>query len=238
MMSKDHRGQVFYFSPEARAAIKAEASPSNATGPTDQTWVSTNDALSALVWRTVMAAQFPLEDMEPGSDPVSVYNIAIDGRLRTGRPIHPRTLGCFLGWVAPSMPIRAMLTTASLADVALLVRGALLGAGGRHTDDVAAVAEGLDDVDRLVPTAFLDVPGRNCVQSSWAGFELYGLDWGRALGGRIEAVRAPDVGVINGAQIVLPVLPDGGIEVLVGVERSCLHRLVLDPLWMRFAEPR
>lgn len=50
MLSDAHRGLVFYFSPEALTELKAEASPANATDKTDQKWVSTNDALSALLW--------------------------------------------------------------------------------------------------------------------------------------------------------------------------------------------
>ncbi|KAL4913545.1 hypothetical protein BDW62DRAFT_214113 [Aspergillus aurantiobrunneus] len=187
MLSPSHRGQVFYFSSESLAALKAESLPAHATEPSDQSWISTNNALSALVWRTVMA--------------------------RTDPKVHPDTLGCFLEYVAVSMLIRKMLSTLNLADLAQL-----------------------DDVDRLVPTAFLDVPGFNCVLTSRINFELYGLDWGSLPGSRIEAVRVPHVGCINGCQVVLPVLPDGGMEVVVGVEESCLHRLLEDPLlakvWM------
>ncbi|KAJ9133262.1 Enoyl-hydratase isomerase family [Pleurostoma richardsiae] len=236
MVSRSHRGQVFYFSPESLAALKAEASPTRATGLTDQKWISTNDAVSALLWRTVMAVQSPLETLE--GDPVSVFNIAIDGRLRTDPPVHPNTLGCFLEYVAVSAPIRKMLSSLSLADLAILIRKALIRANNQFTDDVVALVEGLEDVDRLVPTAFLDVPGNHCVQTSWANFELYGLEWGAALGGKIQAVRAPSVGVINGLQVALPVLPDGGMEILVGVEESCLDRLLHEPLWMKFAQPR
>ncbi|KAL1982376.1 hypothetical protein VTN96DRAFT_1407 [Rasamsonia emersonii] len=236
MLSPNHRGQVFYFSPAALASLKAEASPANATEPSDQAWISTNDALSALLWRTVMAVQSPLDSLE--GDPVSVFNIAIDGRKRTDPPVHPNTLGCFLEYVAVSAPIRKILGSASLADLAILIRKALQRADGQFTDDVTALIEKLEDVNRLVPTAFLDVPGLNCVQTSWVNFELYSLDWGSLLGGKIDAVRAPHVGVINGLQVVLPVLPDGGIEVLVGVEASCLDRLLHEPLWTKFAEAR
>lgn len=239
MLSPSHRGQVFYFSPAALAALKAEAAPANATQqPTGQDWISTNDALSALVWRTVMAVQNPVDKLGDDDDPVSVFNIAIDGRRRTDPPVHPRTLGCFLEYVAVTARIREMLTSLSLADLAVRIRKALLRADGQFTDDVVALVDRLEDVDRLVPTAFLDVPGNHCVQTSWANFELYGLDWGDALGGKIQAVRAPSVGVINGLQVMLPVLPDGGMEVLVGVEESCLEKLLSEPLWMKYAEPR
>ncbi|KAL1997859.1 hypothetical protein VTN02DRAFT_551 [Thermoascus thermophilus] len=237
MLSPDHRGQVFYFSPAALAALKAEASPVNATEPSDQPWISTNDALSALLWRTVMAVQSPLDSLQGDPDPVSVFNIAIDGRRRTDPPVHPSTLGCFLEYIAVSAPIRQILGSASLADLAIRIRRAIRRADhGPFTDDVVTLIDRLDDVDRLVPTAFLDVPGFHCVQTSWVDFELYSLDWGPRLGGRIDAVRAPHVGVINGLQVVLPVLPDGGVEVLVGVEAGCLDRLLREPLWTRFAE--
>lgn len=236
MTSLNHRGQVYYFSPESLAALKEDASPANATKPTDQSWISTNDALSALLWRTVMTVQNPVEKLE--GDPMSVFNIALDGRQRTNPKIHPETLGCFLEWVAPSVSIREMLTTLNIADLAVLIRKALLRANNEFTDDVAALVDSLEDVDRLVATAFLDVPGNNCVQSSWLGFELYGIQWGPLLGHQIQSVRLPHLGVINGAQLVLPKLPNGGMEILIGVEANCLDLLLKDPLFNKYGVAR
>ncbi|KAJ5710599.1 hypothetical protein N7488_004755 [Penicillium malachiteum] len=227
-----HRGQVYYFSPESLARLKADASPVYATQPTDQKWISTNDALSALLWRTVMAVQHPIEGLE--EYPVSVFNVALDGRQLADPPVHPNTLGCFLEWTAPSASIRDMLTKFSIADLAILIRKAVTRADNHFTDDVVTLVHSVEVVDRLVATAFLDVPGNHCVQSSWLGFELYGIEWGPVLGSKIEAVRTPHVGIINGAQIVLPPLANGGMEVLVGVESNCLDRLLNDPLFNKY----
>lgn len=129
MLSKAHRGQVFYLSPEARVALKEDASPRNATSANTtitqaQAYISTNDAVVALIWRAVMGAQHPLETLE--GDPVSVCNVAIDGRLRTDPAVHPRTLGNFLTWTAATLPIRTMLDgSTNIADVALAIRRAL-----------------------------------------------------------------------------------------------------------------
>ncbi|PLB40383.1 transferase family-domain-containing protein [Aspergillus candidus] len=235
MLSPNHCAQVFYFSPQALVALKAEASPAHATQPSDQEWISTNDALSALLWRTVMNVQSPLATLE--GDPTSVFNVAIDGRRRTSPPVHPETLGCFLGYIAVTMSIRRMLGELSLADLAILIRQAIQRADGQYVDDVAMLAEKLEDVNRLVPTAFLDVPGYNCVLTSWTGFSMYDVEWGAMLG-KIEAVRVPAIGVINGCQVVFPPLPDGGIEILVGVENSCVDRLLADPLWTKYAVAR
>ena len=238
MRSKSHRGQVFYFSPEALQELKAETLPEKAALSRDQEWISTNDALSALLWRTVMAVQHPLDRLE--GDPVSYFDLAIDGRLRTNPPVHPHTLGCWLEYIDVSMPIRQLITTASLADIAILIRKAIERANrdGAYTDDLVAMIDKLEDVDRLVITSLLDMPGTNCMLTSWKDFALYNIDWGYKLGGNIQAVRAHSVGVINGLQVVLPELPDGGLEVLVGVEESCLERLMNEPLWNRFAVAR
>lgn len=126
MTSPNYRGQVFYFSPESLAASKAEASPANATEPSDHKWISTNNALSALLWRTVMAVQSPLKTLE--GDPVSIFNIAIDGRQRTGPKVHRDTLGCFLEYVAVSAPIRNMLSALNVADLAIKIRETILRA--------------------------------------------------------------------------------------------------------------
>lgn len=61
------------------------------------------------------------------------------------------------------------------------------------------------------------------------------MSWGKALGDKIQAVRSPEVGVINGTQVTLPAPVQGGLEVLVGVEESCLEKLLHDPLWNKFA---
>ncbi|KAK2789224.1 hypothetical protein FQN52_006316 [Onygenales sp. PD_12] len=144
MLSRSHRGQVFYFSPDSLLALKAEASPANTTQSSDQSWVSTNDALSALLWRTVMAAQSPLENL--AGDPVSIFNIAIDGRQRT----NPKS-------------------SLNIADLAIRIRKSILAVGNQFADDMVTLVAQLEDVDRLVQIAFLDVPGFNCVQTSCFG---------------------------------------------------------------------
>lgn len=111
-----------------------------------------------------MAVQNPIDSLGD-ADPVSSFAIAIDGRPRTDPPVHPRTLGCFLEYVAVEMPIQKMLKC-NLADIAVEIRKSVAKADKHWTDDVVALVDRLEDVDRIVPKAFTDVPGYNCVQSS------------------------------------------------------------------------
>ncbi|KAG5772033.1 hypothetical protein H9Q72_001646 [Fusarium xylarioides] len=221
------------------AFLKAEASPDRVTRPTDQQWISTNDAFSALMWRTAVAVQAPITSLEDGENPHSVFNIAVDGRKRTDPAVHPQTLGCFLQYISVSAPIRDILSTLSLADLAVLIRKEVtLRLDDQFTDDVVTLVDQLEDVTRLVPTAFLDVLGKSSVQTSWAEFDLATVEWGPLLGDRIEAIRCPNTGILPGCHVVLPTLPDGGVEVVFGTEGRLLQKVLDDPLWMRFAEPR
>lgn len=170
MLSNTHRGQVFHFTREALDALKAEAAPSNAANPspTDPKYISTNDALSALLWRTVMAVQNPVDSLGD-ADPVSAFALAIDGRSRTNPPVHPQTQGCFLEYVGVELPIRKMLT-GKLADIAMAIRRSIARVDKEWTDDVITLIDGLEDVNRITPKAFTDVPGYHCVQSSVSTF--------------------------------------------------------------------
>lgn len=166
MLSDTHRGQVFHFSRESLDALKAEAAPCNVTNPcpTDPKYISTNDALSALLWRTVMAVQNPIESLGD-ADPESAFALAIDGRLRTNPPVHRQTQGCFLEYLGVDLPIREILT-GKLADIAVAIRKTVARADGEWTDELVALIDRLEDVNRIVPKALTDVPGYNCVQSS------------------------------------------------------------------------
>lgn len=243
MLTTTHRAQIFYFSPESLAKLKKEANPANATEPSDQKWISTNDAICALIWRSIMAAQFSSRTLESEGrgesedDPITHFGIWMDGRLRTDPKIHPEALGCFMTCCGATVPLRKMLGQLTIADLSVLVRKAITSTEGHSINDVAALVNNQEHPTRLVLSANLDLSGKNVSLSSWVNYDLYSLDWGSMLGGRIEAVRMPRIGMIHGAQVVLPVLPNGGVEVMTGIEGEFLDRLLQDPVLRRFAVP-
>lgn len=255
LTSEGHVGQIFYFSAESLEQLKKDLYPKNNNpqpAPGEPTYISTNDALTALSWRSIMAAQYPPDKIK--GDEMSTFNMAVDGRLRMQPPIDKATLGSFAEFIGVTMPLRRMVlplddadleTSSSMeivAEMALRIRKAVLDMdaefGVAFTNDILRLIGGLDDVRFLSPTAFLDCPGLCCSQTSWAELELYGLRWGPALGHRIRAIRAPSNGILNGMQIMMPELPGGGREMLCGINREDLPRLMIDPLWRRYAEPR
>ena len=241
-----HHAHVYRFTAEAIRALKEECSPSNVRLlkgqiPADQLpkFVSTNDVLTALLWRTVQRAEQADHSSIPADKP-SVAQVALDTRRRAHVPIHPHTLGNVVGYAATILPLPQVVSpeAASLADLAVLIRLAVAKCGTSYYDELAHYVENIDDINRLAGTAFLDMPGANVLQSNWSEFDYYNIEWGSAFGDHIKAVRFPAGGVCAGFQIIMPSPPGalkGSAEVLVDVSDQAWPRLLADETWARFA---
>ncbi|KAF6817489.1 enoyl- hydratase isomerase family [Colletotrichum sojae] len=248
LTSPIHHGHVFYFSPEALAALKEEASPANAKlfkgRESLPAFVTTNDAVTALVWRATQRAQQGATIRSLAEDPThspSIISVALDARRRAGVSMHKHTIGNLLGFAAPILDIREVISLedeVSIADLAIAIRLAVNKTEGTYLDDLNALVERLEDVNRLAAVMFLDMPGNHMMQSSWREFPYYDIQWGPAFGDKMLAIRPPSVGVCHSMQIVLPDRDPsrGGIEMFVGVENPAMERLLSDPLWRKYAQ--
>ncbi|KAM0280151.1 hypothetical protein ACHAQH_004223 [Verticillium albo-atrum] len=235
LFSKTSLSRVFYLSPESLETLKRDAAPSNATQPPDDVpWISTMDALMALIWRTVVRAQTPLDGLE--GDAVSRMSFGIDNRKRTALdpPLHPHTLGNFFSVNEAALPAREVLTKASVADLAAPIRRGLQRKDGRHYDSLVTVVRGLDHVERLVLSVITSL-ACSAMATSWADLEYYDVTWGPLLGDRVEALRTARAGVMN---TIMPRLPDGGIEVALTMEPDAHQAVLQDPVWTRYARLR
>ncbi|KAF2094192.1 hypothetical protein NA57DRAFT_60826 [Rhizodiscina lignyota] len=238
VLDPNHSAEVFHFSKSALQELKRNADPTNAQLPhEDVTWISTNDALSALLWRTVISCQFPLSSLAVDEDFDTHFTLALNGRSRVDPPLHPDTFGSYSSYAMASMSIRRLLTC-PLADVAIVIRRSHQTLTKTFYDDTMVMFNNLPDLGRIQPTAHLDMPGKRVTESSWSGVKVYELDWGNKLG-RIDALRVPDIGLANGLQIALPPLPaemGGGLEVVVGLMDDCKHRLNDEREWNMYAK--
>ncbi|KAK6199037.1 hypothetical protein LQW54_010165 [Pestalotiopsis sp. IQ-011] len=243
-----HHAHVFRFSPEAIQKLKAECSPANVRAlkgvvPQDKLpkFVSTNDVVTALLWRTAQRAEQADHAAYAGTETPSVAMVALDARRRTHVPVHKHTLGNIVGYSPAILPLAQVLDdrAASLADLACLVRMGVDKCGSTYYDEVAHYIENMDDVNRLAGTAFLDMPGKNVLQSNWSDFDYYGIEWGPAFGDYIKAVRFPAGGVCAGFQIIMPSppgTPSGTVDVLTDVSDEAWPRLLRDEVWSSYAK--
>ncbi|TGO31123.1 hypothetical protein BPAE_0001g00170 [Botrytis paeoniae] len=242
----DSHAHVYRFTPEAIRALKEECSPAKISSslkdkiPQEQlpTFVSTNDVLSALVWKSIQSAEHPDHSaLDPSK--LSIGMVALDARRRVHVPIHPHTLGNIIGFTTAVLPISQLISKDTpLADIACLVRQGVNKCGSTYYDEMAHYVERADDVNRIAGTAFLDMPGSNVLFSNWSDFDFYSIEWGPAFGDRIKSLRFPAGGVCAGFQVILPSpadAPQGTMEVLVSASNQAWPRLLRDETLLRFA---
>ncbi|KAJ4051606.1 hypothetical protein NW761_008625 [Fusarium oxysporum] len=243
LASPIHHGHIFYFSSEKIQELKEAAAPRNAKlfkSDDTSSYISTTDALTALVWRCTMTAQHGKKEGEDKPTGPSMVGLALDARRRAGKPIHKHTLGNILGFAPAILDIEKVLEheDVSLADVALVVRGAVNKSKDTYLATISSLVDSIGNVSRLIPAIFLDMPGNHALFSSWREFPFYDIQWGPALGGQIKAIRPPSVGVTHSMHIILPDRPDAGpgVEVFVGTENSAMENLLENPLWRQYAQ--
>lgn len=231
---------VFLISPTSLKALKAAATPiiETATHAKEPMWVSTNDAVSALIWRSLVVVAF--EGNEYKDEPLSCCQVAVNARPKMDPPLPADYFGCALTFGTSNLPVSSILVPSSLSTMALMIRQSIMKVTAPYIESVIAMIHKAPDYRRLIPTSFIDLLGRDSVQTSWSAFPLYDYDWGQALGGKCERVRAPKMGMFNGLQTVLPALPEsqgGDFEVMIGLEPHVMEKLKKDPVWSEYCKP-
>lgn len=199
--------------------------------PASTPYVSTDDALSAFVWQSIMRARLPrlhgdspvlfarsvdirgyvgISSAYPGFAQCMTYHDKFSARQLVERP---------LGIVAADLRTAIAPATSTLAydarSLATLVHStpdkskvSLLGGGFDMTRDV--------------------------MLNSWANQDAYRLDFGCGLG-LPEAVRRPRFDAFQGLVYLLPKRPDGEVGVAVCLSEEDLQRLEDDVRFKEFA---
>lgn len=233
---------IFFFPKHKLAALKVMALEGN-YGQGGDAWISTSDALHALlgccIHATNDANSWPRGDKSPELWlPVNVRRI-LDPPLPAGY------IGNALFLLIVSAPSGTMeLTPAKVAEIAHLIRKQIKELDERSIRKAISVLPMVGDAAAtLIPSPS---PSENPVRvTSWAKLGYYDLDWGYAIGSRIERVRYRPIGR-PGFCAILPELrgphvesKDCGLEVFVATsDTKHMERLKQNELFMRFAECR
>lgn len=232
--------EVFHVSPASLKALKAAATPivETETHAKEPMWVSTNDAASALIWRSLVVVTY--EETDYKDEPLSCCQVAVNSRPKMNPPLPADYFGCALTFGTSYLPISSILVPGSLSTMALMIRQSIMKVTAPYLESVIATIHNVPDYRRFIPSSFVDLLGRDTVQTSWSAFPLYEYNWGPTLGGKCERVRAPKLGMFNGLQTVLPALPEsqgGGFELMIGLEPHVMEKLKADPVWSEYCKP-
>ncbi|MCJ1267121.1 hypothetical protein MMC22_007006 [Lobaria immixta] len=216
---------AYYRFPAAKlAALKRDASRKSTTAP-NSSWISTNDALSALVWRAFVTARLPHVKMES----TSTLRRAVNGR-RSVRPAVPDGyMGVCVVDAFARLPVGDLVQKLHISDIALLLRKEIHEIDDYHLRSLVSFISSEPDKRNIT------FRGSDVMISSWAALPIYSSGFGEHLG-TPEFVRRPTFAPGDGAMFIMPQNLEGDIDVVVSLKDGDFERLKEDPVWRAYAD--
>ncbi|EYE97743.1 putative trichothecene 3-O-acetyltransferase [Aspergillus ruber CBS 135680] len=215
----------FSFQPSSLAALKYFTMQTVPTG-----YISTDDALTALIWQSVTRARLPRLNPETNS----TFARAVD--VRRFLDIHQTYPGLIQNMtyhtnVLQSLVYEPLGVIASRLRLAVNPNTSTLGYDSRA---LATFLARSPDKTIFSFSANLDL-STDMMLSSWARVECYDLDFGLGLGCS-EAVRRPQFDPFESLVYLLPKTPEGEITAAICLRDEDMQRVRVDVEFMRYAK--
>ena len=218
---------LVYFSPDSLRQLKAEAHKHFHLSPSG--WLSTNDALTALVWCSLKAAREP----EAEAAGLSTIRISMNIRKLMDPPLPQDYIGNAVAMAWPTatngMLFQGANDLETMMQVAGTIRTSLLDVSADHVRSL--VVHHLD-MKLDVPGVVWGLPTLDTLITTWAEQATYSLEWHPTIG-NCEAVRHAKMK--TEICLILPRLSDGGLEMMIPLKKDVMKRLRKTPLLQRFA---
>jgi hypothetical protein len=175
--------------------------------------ISTHDALSALIWRTVLlirSGRSPSAQELPATAMGSIF-MPSDARRHLNLP--QSYIGNAVYQLTANIDLKTLLSPSGLGHAASALRSAIKAV---NSDLVASYMTELKErwIGWQLMNGTLSTTGV-AMGTDWTSTSMYSGDWGDAFG-PVVRYRYPDA-VGDGGNCILPKLPDGSAEVMVGV---------------------
>ena len=244
--------EVFFVSRSKLATLKSVVSASIASavsGPSNgeiPTYISTNDALSALLFACITEARRSIQSTD--TQQKIPFALAVSGRRLLKPPIPDKYVGNVTFYCHLDLPLDTVTTEShSIATIAHQIRKRLVQLDDTYVRRLIGALRHMDDIGELVPVCRASREWPFLI-TSWSTQGYYGMDWGSEIGARCERVRVPKVPwpEFDGLIVIMPELKiengiaeeEAGLEVMVGLEMGAMQLLKGMEEWTRWAEWR
>lgn len=180
-------------------------------------WISSNDALVALLWRSIIRCRFPQSDGPESAE--SIVSVAVDGRSLLQPRLPDTYIGNAIFCCMSRLPVRDVVSpSVPLSHLASTVRSNILRAKDPSTlRDAVNLAAGIRDTSAL-QIAFKDFAGQDLLTTSWTNITFYDMDFGAVIG-KPEYFRTPN-GQFGHICCFLPRSRKGAVEVSLMLHRQ------------------
>ena len=191
-------------SPSSLTLLKADATLPGAPP------ISTHDALSAIVWRTVLLIRSRHSALSQDLVASTMGSIFMPSDARRHLSLPQSYIGNAVYQLTAKLDLGTLFSPDGLQHAASAVRRAITAVNTALVSSYVAKTN-----ERWVDWQFTSTGSTTGVPmgTDWTSSSLYGDDWGKAFGPLVR-YRYPGVATGN---CVLPKLPDGGAELIVSV---------------------
>lgn len=229
---------IFYVSQGSFADLKKAGTPEDVAEGIN---ISANDAINALLWKSIMAARLP-----PGSgskseqEQDSHYNVALDARAQFSSEDLTAYLGNMIFFATITLPLaKVTAPETKLSELALHLRKTLDTYTTSKVHSAFAIANSIPDYTQLSYT-FAGLAGATMNVSSTLNVPLFDLDFGPTFGngGVPESIRIPkdELDSVFRRVLVMPFRKSGGFEVLISLFEDEMERLINNAEFTKYCE--
>ncbi|KAK4494452.1 hypothetical protein PRZ48_014750 [Zasmidium cellare] len=198
--------------------------------------ISTHDAISALIWRSITINRIAAGSIKDDSTAPSTFFIPVNTRRHMS--LDPNFIGNAVFQTRCTLTIGALLSENGLAQAAAAIRTAINAVSADSIAghiDLLERQESLQDVQWIGSTA----RGPNDVASTsfYHSEAMYAADFGGAFGHRMLCMRPTELGFLGNVSVMHYVMPfegERGCEVQLSVERGGLEEMEGDGVFGRF----
>ena len=244
--------EVFFFPRSKIATLKSIVSASIASAgpnPSDSetaSYISTNDALSALLFTFVTEARRPFNSTD--TQQMIPFGLAVSARRLLNPPLPEPYIGNAILYCHVDVSLHSITTESrNIATIAHQIRKRLLQLDDNYVQRLIGALRTVDDITKVRPACRVSEEWRFVV-TSWTTQTYYSMDWGSEIGSKCERIRMPKMSwpAFDGLMIVLPELKvengigeeEAGLEVMIGLKKGAMQRLKGMEEWTEWAQWR
>ena len=245
--------EIFFFSRSRLATLRSvvSASIANATSsPSDgkaPSYISTNDALSALLFACVTEARRSIQSTN--TPQMIPFGLTVSARKLLDPPLPEKYIGNMSTFCYLDLPLDSVtVEPRNIATIAHHIRRRLLQLDDAFVKKLIGALRKVDDISKVGPACRASKDWDFMV-TPWTRWEYYSMDWGSEIGAKCERLRTakPSSPKYDGINVILPALKvdngigeeeTAGLEVMVALEEKAMLRLKGMREWTRWAQWR
>jgi hypothetical protein len=228
--SPDHRklaSETFLLPVAALKELKTLAT-SQKLATSNEPFISTHDAVCALVWRTTMAARVAAGEISIHD--LTTFGMPIDGRSRLKQPADYMGNNAIVFKVGET--VERLIAPEYLGTAAYAIRAGVKAVDASYIRTLISILNDVPDYGQVFLDMLESIKTTGLFLTSWARFPYTNLDFGF---GKCEVFRFPSGGYMNGIAVVFPVLENGDWEVTLTLEEKCMVAFRADSIWQQYA---